>query len=983
MAHRHNDNGTAWTDWPLLHADMTASLDRKSLGKPVLRRQWIDDMETDPDWRPSPVVELGYTTDRAVVGTRSLRMSTLLRNPDYIRASREPNGTFSGQAVLFEGTPFSAVIAKHFDAPQDWSEYNRLSLWVYVHPTDHTTIAFALAFLSEGSAAGPEDPIAIHYFSDLKAGAWNQLAWEIPEIRRDAVTEVTVFQPTFGVTGSEPRITYDLDALQVELVDAEVPEGWSVPEDKISYSHFGYTRGGHKLATAPAGEATEFEVLSRDGQVAASLPAAPITNERGSWTRLDFSTFTREGEWRLRYDGVETEVFPISDDAHLPLVEATLNAFYGLRCGWAVPGVHGVCHSDVFSEHEGDRRSVAGGWHDAANLTQGPGRTHLSIYALSDLADSLYARGATALADRAREEVCWGIAWSLGTRFGPGLRALYNDASYYTDGVVGTDDDMVQEGRGGVAYDEFQNILGVLAMARAARTMGDHDAGTTERLIVAAAEDFAVTYEGLVSPVTAEPVAINASSWRDRVGYLCLAAVELYRSTGDLQYRDAAIRLGRWVLDLQETRFVAEAPVTGFFYEDAARTRIVHEYHDGFEDSGLLALAALREEFVDSEDWIDWHTGLALYADYFCHLGSEASAPFGMIPAAVWRAVDLDAPLPPDPVVDFIHLLPPTPLFPTPPTRGMVREQMQRMFEDGMDLGGDYRLRRFPLWCDHVRHGATTVHLGKTIGLAQAAIARGSAADMNLASRQLEWVVGANPFSRSLVYGVGFDWWQNFSAELPNLVGGLSLGFNSYTGDTPAWGNNAVFPYKEQWVYSSSRMAMVLARVGTPARVRGEAPAGATFTMRATGDEGVVAPGSFDLMIPAGEYDVQFGGTRTSLVVVDGARLTLRLDESQWLMIELRAEASSTERVRVTLDVSGEGSHSIALRTRNLDALVPDVIDVELARGATQRFELDLQVTDAAAPWTLVAIPDRDVNASREVGGSALARSRHLTRGAE
>ncbi|GAA1974507.1 glycoside hydrolase family 9 protein [Microbacterium pumilum] len=981
MAHHHAGAEVSWTERPLLHADMTASLDRKSLEKPVLKRQPIDDMETDSDWRPSPVIELGYTTDRSVSGTRSLRMSTLLRNPDYIRASREPNGTFSGQAVLFEGTPFSAVIAKHFDVPQDWSEYNRLSLWVYVHPTDHTTIAFALGFLSEGSAAGPEDPIAIHYFSDLEAGAWNHLAWEIPEIRRDAVTEITVFQPTFGVTGSDPRITYDLDALQVELVDAEVPEGWSVPEGTISYSHFGYTRGAQKLATAPAGEAAEFEVLSRDGQVVAALPAAVIANERGSWMQLDFSTFTGEGEWRLRYDGVETEVFPIADDAHLPLVEATLNAFYGLRCGWPVPGVHGVCHTDVFSEHEGDRRSVAGGWHDAANLTQGPGRTHLSIYALSDLADSLYARGAAALADRAREEVCWGIAWSLGTRFGAGLRALYNDASYYTDGIVGTDDDVVQEGRGGVRYDEFQNILGVLAMARAARTIGDHDAETAERLIVAAGEDFAITYDGLVPPGTAEPVAINASSWRDRVGYLCLAAVELYRATGDLQYRDAAIRLGRWVLDLQETRFVADVPITGFFYEDAARTRIVHEYHDGFEDSGLLALAALREEFVDSDDWIEWHTGLALYADYFCQLGSEASAPFGMIPAAVWRAADLDAPLPPDPVVDFIHLLPPTPLFPTPPMPDLVREQMQRMFEDGVDLGGEHRLRRFPLWCDHVRHGATTVHLGKTIGLAQAAIARGSSADMNLASRQLEWVVGANPFSRSLVYGVGHDWWQNFSAELPNLVGGLSLGFNSYTGDTPAWGNNAVFPYKEQWVYSSSRMAMVLARVGTPARVRGDAAAGATFTRLVTGEVWVVAPGSFDLMIPAGEYDVLFGGARTSLAVVDGAHLEIRLDESQWLTLELLVETSSTADIRVIVGVSGEGSHSIALRRHNLDDMATEVLDVELARGAIQRFELDLQVTDAAAPWMLVAVPDRDVSASREVGGSVLAQQRYSTSG--
>ena len=958
-----------WTEWPLLVADPGSSLDRKNLLKPILDRRLVDDMESDAGWHASPVVDLGYTTDRARSGTRSLRFSTLLRNPDYIREARQPNGTFTGQAVLFEGTPFSAVASKQFDAPQDWSGFNRISLWCYVHPTDHGAIAVSVAFLSDGASAGPKDPIAVHYFSDLEAGAWNHLVWEFPEIRRDAVSEFTIFQPTFGVTGSDPRITYDFDEIEVQRVDAEVPNGWGVAPGTIAYSHFGYLPAAQKVAVAAPGASATFELISEHGEVVQTLPATPVHNERGSWTELDFSGFARPGIWRLRFEGVETADFPISDDCHLPLAAATLNAYYGLRCGWAVPGVHDVCHRDVFSEHEGDRRHVAGGWHDAANLTQGPGRTHLSIYALCDLADSLAVRGATDLAERALEEVCWGIDWTLRTRWGAGLRCLYNDVSYYTDGDVGTDDDVLQEGRGGVGYNEFQNILGVLAMARAARTVAEHDPETAQRLTLAALEDFAVTSAVIAPPSDDEPVGINESSWRDRIGYFCLAAVELFRLTHDARYRDRAVELGRWVVALQERTFVDGIPVTGYFYEDAARTRIVHEYHDGFEDSGLLALAALCDAFADHEDWIDWHAGLAIYADHFCRIGSGASAPFAMIPAAVWRDADIDAPLPPDPVVSIIAMRP-SPLFPTPPTAEVVREQMVTMFEDGVNLGAGHRLRRFPLWSDHVRHGATTVHLGKVIGLAQAAIARGRRDDMSLASRQLEWVIGANPFSRSLVYGVGHDWWQNFSAEVPNLVGGLSLGFNSYEGDSPAWGNNAVFPYKEQWVYSSSRLAMVLARVGTPARVRGLAPEGAQFVLRETDESWSVEPGEFDLTLPAGDYDVRFGAATRRVSLVEGAEVVARFDPSRWIELDLRTE-SSASTARVSIRSSGEGSHAIALRSHNLVG-VPEVLDLRLTIGAPQERVLEFEVQDGGAPWILVAIPNGSLSDMSEAGSRPL-----------
>jgi hypothetical protein len=962
--------------WPvrtLLTPDLSQSLDRRNLAKVVHARRVLDDMESDGGWTPSGVVSLAYTTERARSGTRSLRMRTALRNEDYIARSRQANGTFSGQGVLFDGLPFSASITREFATPQDWSEYNRISLWCYVHPTSNPAISLSLQFLCAGASAGPTDPIAVHYFADLEPGRWNHLAWEIPEQRRDRVTRLVLFQPVAGVPvhDAETEVVYDFDELCVERVDAERVDGWEISATSIAYCHVGYAPAAAKIAVAAPGP-EDFELIdSGSGNTVATLPARRAAGRRGSYSVLDFSAFNRPGTYRLRYGAAMTESFDVAAGAWRKVVEATLNAFYGLRCGCRVPGAHDACHLDVYCEYQGERRPLGGGWHDAANLTQGPYRTHLSIYALVELHDALRASGEAALAERALEEARWGLEWSLRMRFAPGLRTLYGAYSYFTDGVPGTADDVLQQDeRSRVGRDAFQNSLAILATARAARSLGARDRALAARLLAAAREDYAVTAPDTRPPPEAHPLQINEPSWRDRIGYLTLAAVELHRATGNAGYAADAARFARWLIDTQERRFVDGIQVSGYFYEDAGRTRLVHEYHNSFEDSGLLALAGLCATQPDHPDWIEWYAGLAIYHRHYCQAGGAASAPFHVLPAAVWRRADLDAPIPADPTGERIARLGPSPLFPTPPTPELVREQMRQQYAAALELGPAHRLRIFPLWYDGVRHGASVVQLSKSIGLAAAAGILNSHDASELAARQLQWVLGANPFSRSLMFGVGHDYWQNFSVSLPNLVGGLSLGFNSLRDDAPAWGNNALFPYKEQWVYSSCRVAHLLAHVGTPARVTGAAPAGATFTNRRTGQMTQVSPGRFDLRLPGGEYRVRFGAWERQVSLADGAVRRLTLDPARTIMIELAEEAATGSGTRIALQVMGRGRHQLEARAYNARvAGLPG--RVELRGTEPVRFELELTIEDRSGPWILCVVPDGRVEDRVVVDGRA------------
>jgi hypothetical protein len=959
---------------PMLMPDPGHGLDRRNLSKKVHDRRVVDNMEDDAGWSASDAVTMEYTTERARSGRRSLRFSTELRNEAYIRAARRENGSFSGDGVLFEQMPFAAIMSRRFSPPQDWSGYNRLSLWCYVHPTDAAimrTNQLSFGFVCDGAEAGPVDPVALHYVGDLTPGQWNRIIWEFPEIKRDRVSQFRVFQPTSGISvrGAPSRITYDFDELCLELVDAEPVDGWVVTEGKTAYCHVGYQPGAQKIAIAPPGPDDFSLVDAATGETAVTLAAEKVTGRRGTYSVLSFGSFDHPGRYRLVHGGSATGEFVIADDAWDRVVEATLNAFCGFRCGFAIPGVHDACHLDVFAEHDGERRVVGGGWHDAANMTQAPNRTFLSIYALLELHESLLARGAGDLARRALEEARWGIDWLLQTRFGPGLRVLYGDYSYYTDAVPGTIDDVVQDSRGGVGTDPWLNTLSALAGARAARTLRGSNPELSDTLIAAAAQDYDAVVADIAPPAEATPRQINEPSWRDQIGYLTLASVELYRATSEQKYATHAARLARWLVGTQERRFVDGIPVTGYFYEDAGRSRIVHEYHNGFEDSGLLALAALCETLTDHPEWMDWYAGLSIYAEYFCAKGAEASGPFGVIPAAVWRRADIDAPWPDNVIGAPIAAMGPSPNYPTPPTPELIRRQMLDQFEAGTDLGSDHRLRVFPLWYDNTRHGSSNVHLGKTIGLAAAGRVLGRPATTDLAGRQVQWLLGTNPFSRSLMYGVGYDYWQNFTVSLPNLVGGVSLGFNSYRDDSPAWGNNALFPYKELWVFSSCRMAHVLAYVGAPASVTGSASHGAEWRNLRTGAVHAVDPGKFGLRLPGGDYQVNFGGRSRQISLSDGSSRTLDLEPAEALIIGLTAGQPDGTAVTLAMTLSGAGRHELQARTFNARITgLPAVVD--LTGSGTRTEQLTVEIEDPSMPWLLAIVPDGRLGDRAEVGGT-------------
>ena len=259
----------------------------------------------------------------------------------------------------------------------------------------------------------------------------------------------------------------------------------------------------------------------------------------------------------------------------------------------------------------------------------------------------------------------------------------------------------------------------------------------------------------------------------------------LYKRFGDEKYKDAALRFGRQLLECQETSFVDGIPVTGYFYTGTSRRALIHDFHVSFNEAPMLALSELCRTFPDEADWMEWYSAAAIYNEYFMKRGSEIASPFDLVPNGLFRRSDYGKP----------HEA----------NYGLIQ------YEDGTQLSENYAIRTFPIWADHYYHGGTQVHLSNAWAQAVAAALVNDGEGMALVQKQLEWVMGRNPFCQSLMYGVGYDYSPLYVYCTRNIVGALGVGIDSFKDDEPFWSPTASTTTKEIWVSPVSRFLGTLA----------------------------------------------------------------------------------------------------------------------------------------------------------------------------
>jgi hypothetical protein len=733
------------------------------LRKPVHDFLVLDDMDNPEHWTHRGHGRMEFTRERARVGMQSLRLLSPTK------------GEVPGSTA---GRPFGEAAARRGFDGANWQGYNRISFWVYPHLPGFNVISLLVKLHNDGEVKVPDayNREGLHYVL-LEGDQWNQVVWEIPHLARD---KVTALEFIYRLQGNEPGATetvqYDFDRLELQRVDADPYEGWTVAPGRIAYSHSGYAPDARKTALVSGMDARKFTVRDMaDGRVAFTGRLRTHDTTVGRFQALDFTEVTDPGVYRLEVGSLITPAFQIGLEVWRDSIWKTINHFYCQRCGDAIPGIHGVCHEDWRAIHQDQTIVINGGWHDAGDLSQGLVNTAEAVYAMFHLAGTLREVDPV-LAERLIEEANWGLDWVHKTRFEDGSRMSWATMDFWTDGVVGTVDDVL----GQVRKHPMDNSVAASAQARAAQVLPEVDAGRAGRSLDQARQDWESAMAQLDSP------GVELASMA------ALASLELFRATGESTYGEKAIELGEVIMACQQReRMDWEVPLSGFFYRSPAQERLLHYNHRGHEQAPIVALAGLCEAFPEHMDWMRWYSAVALHSEYLKRIAAFTE-PYGMIPASVYRLDESEDP----------------------------RFQEQVLL--GIRMDANHYLRRFPVWFDFRGNSGTILSQAKA--LSTAFRLRGDLELRELVWRQLEWHVGRNPFAQSLMYGEGHDYAPQYTAMSGDIVGSLPVGVQTRANlDLPYWPASNCYNWKEVWVHPSSRWLYIMSDLLDPALNRPQA----------------------------------------------------------------------------------------------------------------------------------------------------------------
>jgi Glycosyl hydrolase family 9/Cellulase N-terminal ig-like domain len=913
------------------------------LKKKVLESRTLDAMEDLSTWSFAGDGDMALADSPVKKGNHSLRIR-----------SKQNLGLVGGAGE------WEDLVASRKFPSENWGRYNRISIWVYPDVIGAPAISASLVLHNEGAHRLPDRyNEGRHESIILKNHEWNHVVWEIAPLDRDKVTQLDFAYslPKMLPDLGDQTILY-IDQLELQVVEPDHVEGWDVTSGKIAFSHAGYTPGSTKTAMASNLDAREFSVAEQGtGKVVLTKAVQQQTTPLGNYSVLDFSEVQAPGEYVLRAGDVTTRPFKIGQDAWRESIWKAINFMYTERCGTEIPGIHGICHLDDYVIHGNKRIIINGGYHDAGDLTA-TGNTPGMAYALFSLAERLQQQGEDPqLRVRLIEEATWGLHWVLKTSFGDGYRAKGQLISYWTNGIIGDADD-----RSGQAVNEPEWNFRVAALeALAARVLKESNPELAIRSLRTAEQDWTFAGEGLK---TAPPLAevYGAQDELERISFGAIASVDLYRATGEQRYADEAFRLGDLILASQEQTVQPwKIPLTGYFYTSPKRENLFHRFHIGQEEQPVVALAHLCETFPSHENWMKWYAAIVLHSKYYQQAAAKIDQPYDVLPAGIYKESEA-------------RLLPQSKDW--TPLRAADRDSYLEQVHRGVALGGEYYLRRFPVWFDF--RGNSSVLLSQTKALSAAGQLRGDLEAEDLAQRQAQWLLGRNPFSASVMYGEGYDWTPLYSVRSGQLVGALPVGIETKEyNDAPYWPAQICWTYKEVWTQPVGEWIWIMQDLHGAPVVDGTAdvssPQPVEFRDEKTGRVTQVAAdpnsGTFRTQLPEGSYSVRQGAAHTTLTALSGGVYHVDLRASRAMDFKVSVETARDNKLTLHIHAEGAGAHTFEVKTYNLGSTDAGTLTVELRPGHDAELVSHATIVSPGTPWVIIVIPDGSFNAHREVTG--------------
>jgi len=456
------------------------------------------------------------------------------------------------------------------------------------------------------------------------------------------------------------------------------------------------------------------------------------TSQIGAFTVFDFSEIKTPGNYKILYGNIETKPFPVNNNIWLSGIEKSVNLLFGERCGYEVPGIHPACHTDWYTVVDGDTLNSAGGWHDAGDLSQGSDNTGDATQVLFRLARK-YEKTNPQLSKRLLDEGLWGLDWLQRTRFPKGQSLYWTRIDNWTDGKIGTIDDIV--GR----PEDAGWALSVMANVEAALALKNINPVLAEKSKQIDIQDWSYFLKR------------NKKVYADSLGRAVYAGTRLYELTRDEQIKKQTINLADKLISLQQLEPMRwTIPLNGFFYMNTDRKSVFSYNHEFLVASPIAGLVELCKLFPKDEKYHKWFSAVKLHANYLKTI-AQVTAPYHMVPAGIFK------------VGTFVGF------------ERVRQDDADAQIKNGLKLDEQFYLRNFPVWSQARGNNPNVLSWGYALAVANQLLKDPEI--KYLAQTQLEWVVGKNPFGQSQVYGEIFcnykGVWVHCTARFFQLIDSL------------------------------------------------------------------------------------------------------------------------------------------------------------------------------------------------------------------
>jgi hypothetical protein len=512
------------------------------------------------------------------------------------------------------------------------------------------------------------------------------------------------------------------------------PAGAAGKTPRILVNHVGFTPQGAKCFLMEGAAAVAFEVIEAATNKAVLAGRTTLGGpDLGSYQVGDFSALSQPGTYQVRAGDGRSGTFRIAADVYEDALRKTVSYFAKQRCGPSETGYHAPCHLDDGRRRDnGQHQDVTGGWHDACDLRKWVDATIFGMIGLARVADLRQPDWGRASIPA---EMRWGNRYFLAMQEPGGYVMNYcggNDGNRWTANKVGDEDDRPIHTEACNATAQFCFILAQAATVRLTR---EADPAYATQCREAALRCLAWCRRN------------NTGRNSTELGAAVAACVELHRTLADDHYRAMAAEYARRLVALQVTQQGrGEAAVRGFFRTSTNDAEPRRDISHGCWQ--LIGLCEALERFPDHADAPAWRQAIRLYADDYLAPMLARSA-FGIAPFGLFSK----------------------------------------------DPGGNRRVGEY--WYRYFMEPGARWWVGINANLASAGVGLAKASKLlqeprlaALAQRQLDWVLGVNPFDASTMTGVGRNQPRQFvtgefKPVTPLIDGAVMNGIGGTTDDRP------------------------------------------------------------------------------------------------------------------------------------------------------------------------------------------------------